>query len=194
MITKSDLGDTGQTAALTAQLTEINPRAEVQALDLNAVPIDRVCALLFETRAYAPDYIPPDELTRTFLRAKMAPATSPLGGKARMATGHLHDVVSCVFQSEEPIELDCLNAFLDTAQERYGTRLWRCKGIVQAVSLRQRLIVQGVQGVVQISGGTVWRNYEPRRTTLVFIGQEIEPAWILERLQSCVGRNVTAAA
>jgi len=194
LITKADQSDAAAQTSLETQLTELNPRAEVRAVDIHAVPIDVLFALLFETRAHAPDYIPPDELARTYQRAQAASAVAPFGGKARMAAGHLRDVVSCVFQSDEPIDLDCLNAFLDIAQGRYGARLWRCKGLVYARNLRQRLILQGVQGVVQISGGTVWRNYEPRRTTLVFIGQEIEPHWIQEQLRVCLGDTSAAEA
>lgn len=194
LITKADLADATQPAALAEQLTEINPCAEAQFVDLHTVSMDSVFALLFDTSAHTPDYIPPDELRRTYRRVEGAASATPLGKRLRVATGHLHDVVSCVFQSDEPIDLECLNAFLDAAQMRYGARLWRCKGVVQALNLRQRLILQGVQGIVEINGGTVWRNYEPRRTTLVLIGQNIEPDWIVTGLQACTDGKAPSQA
>ena len=68
----------------------------------------------------------------------------------------------------------------------YGSRLWRCKGVIHAAGRRVRLILQGVQGQVLINGGTMWRPFEPRRTVLVFIGQGLEGAFIEEQLTSAL--------
>jgi Cobalamin synthesis protein cobW C-terminal domain len=42
-----------------------------------------------------------------------------------------------------------------------------------------------MQGLVQITGGTMWRPFEPRRTVLVFIGQGIERPTVQAVLRSC---------
>ena len=170
LITKGDLL-TDDAAELTATLHAINPRAPVKLVDLHGIPMDDLFELIFETRAYAPDYIPADELT---LLAGAPPAPA-----------HVHDVVSCVYRSEAALDLDRLNLLFDSLQQRFGTKMWRCKGVVYAQGHRQRLIVQGVQGAVQISAGLVWRPYEPRRNTLVFIGQDFAPDEILQSLRDC---------
>jgi G3E family GTPase len=69
--------------------------------------------------------------------------------------------------------------------QRFGTRLWRCKGIVHATRQRQRLVVQGVQTLLQINGGSVWRAHEARRTVLIFIGQGLDRRWIVDALRMC---------
>lgn len=90
------------------------------------------------------------------------------------------------------MDLARLNAFFDAAQQRFGPRLWRCKGIVYAEHQRQRLMVQGVQSLLQINGGSVWRAFEPRRTVLVFIGQGLDVAWIRDMLKACEPASTVA--
>lgn len=107
---------------------------------------------------------------------------------------HTDDVVSCVFESSVALDLERLNLFFDRAQQRYGARLWRYKGIVWAEQQRPRLVVQGVQSLLQITGGTMWRAFETRRTLLVFIGQAIDPAWIEAGLRLCEVRPESIAA
>ena len=170
LITKGDLL-AGDAADLAATLHAINPRAPVRLVDLHQIPMAELFDLLFETRAYAPDYIPADELT---LLAGAPPA--PM---------HVHDVMSCVYRGEAALDLEGLNQLFDALLARFGAKMWRCKGVVYARGHRQRLIVQGVQGAVQISAGLVWRPYEPRRSILVFIGQDVAPAWILQCLRDC---------
>lgn len=76
----------------------------------------------------------------------------------------------------------------------YGPRLWRYKGIVWAEHQRPRLVVQGVQSLLQITGGTIWRTFEERRTLLVFIGQAIDPVWIEEGLRFCEATSESSGA
>ena len=69
--------------------------------------------------------------------------------------------------------------------QRFGPRLWRITGVVHADRQRQRLIVQGVQRLLQINGGALWRVREPRRSVLVFIGQGLDRGRIIDALRSC---------
>lgn len=186
LLTKCDLADKAQCDAVGDALAVLNPRAPLVACDLHQVTIDGLLAHLFDTRGFALDYVPPEEIRRA--RQGLQLLSPAVGSGLLRPPGferHTEDVTSCVFASDQPINLELLNAFLDAAIARYGERLWRCKGIVYAEHQRPRLVVQGVQGLVQISGGTVWRAFEQRRTTLVFIGQRLERDWILDGLREC---------
>lgn len=186
LLTKCDLADKAQRDAVGDALAVLNPRAPLVACDLHQETIDGLLAHLFDTRGFALDYVPPEEIQRARQGLQLL---SPAVGSARLRPPgferHTEDVTSCVFASDQPIDLELLNEFLDAAIARYGERLWRCKGIVYAAHQRPRLVVQGVQGLIQISGGTVWRAFEQRRTTLVFIGQRLERDWILDGLRKC---------
>lgn len=52
-----------------------------------------------------------------------------------------------------------------------------------------RLIVQGVQRLIQIGGGMMWRPFEARQTVLVFIGQGLDAGWITALLRDCAQRE-----
>ncbi len=186
LLGKCDLVDTVQRVSVEDALVELNPRAPLVACDLHHESIDTLLAHLFDTRGFALDYVPPEEIQRARQGLQLL-STAADGGRLRPPgfARHTEDVTSCVFASDQPIDLERLNAFLDAAIARYGERLWRCKGIVYAEHQRPRLVLQGVQGLVQISGGTVWRPFERRHTTLVFIGQRLERSWILDGLHQC---------
>lgn len=185
LLNKRDLAQPAAQDRLSERLAEMNPRAQLLPVDLRGDDLGQVLPLLFDAHAYTFDYVAPDEVARmrarfSLLRPGRTPRLRPM-----TAAEHTEDITSCVFESGEPLDLERLNRFFDAAQERYGPRLWRCKGIVHAEHQRQRLVVQGVQSLLQINGGPVWRAFEPRRTVLVFIGQELDPDWICASLRDC---------
>ena len=187
LLTKCDLGDTAKLAALSQRIGEMNPRAEIVPVDVHTAPVGELIELLLETRSYQFDYIGREELQRyTRVRQPLiSPGSSPSLQCARMARRHTEDVVSCVFESEIALNLPSLNIFFDVIQQRYGKSLWRYKGIVYAFNERPRLIIQGVQTLLQINGGTIWRPFEKRRSVLVFIGQALDSVWITAQLRAC---------
>lgn len=158
-------------------------------MDLDNAPIAELLGLLFDAKQRSFDYVPTRELKQ--LHARRALFGHPYG---QASPSHADDVVSYVFESDVALDLDRLNLFFDTAQLRYGTRLWRYKGIVRAERQRARIVIQGVQGLLQVTGGTVWRAFETQRTLLVFIGQGIEPIWLEAGLRDCEVRAVSATA
>lgn len=192
VVSKTDLLQPDGLAEVLELLATINPRAPVLEVDLNTVRVDKLVDHVFDTRGFSNDYVPVEELQRALTR--LQPLTEG-GGKWRSVVGgqHTADVRACVFVSEDPIDLDRLNATIDALVAHYGPRLWRCKGIVQALNHRSRLVVQGVQGLVQINGGMMWRPFEARRTVLVFIGKGLEAAQIQTALRLCEVTTQTVA-
>ena len=187
LLTKCDLAAPRQSDAVSERLTAMNPRAELLSVDLHQAPIADLLQLLFDSRGYTFDYVPAQELKQVQARSALLARRG-----AKVLAKHSEDVVSCVFESCEPLDLERLNRFFDAAQLRYDTRLWRYKGIVWAQHQRPRLVVQGVQSLLQITGGTLWRAYEPKRTVLVFIGLALEPEWIETELRRCVAVDALA--
>lgn len=190
ILSKADRVSAEACTALAADLAALNGRAPVIACDLNRTGMATVLSHVFETRGFASDYVPPEELRRALTGIRLGGA----GDRRYRAIGaapHTQDVRSCVFTSTIPLDLEALNAALDALVARYGERLWRCKGIVQASHQRSRLVLQGVQGLLQISGGTLWRPFEPRQTVLVFIGQGIDPAIVDTALKACEQESAT---
>jgi G3E family GTPase len=180
IISKSDLVTDAERQALQDELSSANPRAPVVAGDLQQSDIRELMAHVFDVRGFSYDHIPSEEINRMLRRSDRDLRLRPsLIGK------HTRGLMSCVFSCDAPLNLDRLNGALDALATLHGQRLWRCKGIVNSVQHRGRLVIQGVQGTIQISGGTIWRPFEPRRTVLIFIGLELESAKIQKCLDDC---------
>lgn len=193
VISKIDLANGNDDETLMAQLAALNPRAPAVACDLHRISIEKLVEHVFDIRGFSNDYVPVDEVRRALQGAGLLARS---GGRFRSVRSgrHTQDVTAAVFTAEVPLDLERLNATLDGLVARYGARLWRCKGIVNTRGQRCRLIVQGVQGLVQINGGTIWRPFEPRRTVLVFIGQRLNASEIDEALRTCVMEHDSSAA
>lgn len=188
VVSKTDLLEEGPEQEIDSWLSTWNPRAPVIACNLHEAEMQALSDHLFQIRGFAVDYVPPEEVGRA-LRGQV---WGEMDGRwRRVGASHTNDVSSCVFSAQEPLSLESLNETLDMLIQHYGDRLWRCKGIMQIQDHPARLILQGVQGLIQIGGGMLWRPFEPRRTVLVFIGQALDAEHIQDALQACV---VTATA
>jgi len=192
LMTKKDITESADIAKIKEEILSFNIRSEVTEVDLNSMAIDRLINLLFDSGSYFLDYIPKNELAKLSDSSSRNQATcGPKCGHSHheIADGevpeHTHDVSSCVYISEYPLDLDKLNFFFDELQVRYGPNLWRYKGIVYAFNERPRLVVQGVQKLLQINGGIHWRPYEKRQSTLIFIGHDLDSKEILKGLSKC---------
>jgi G3E family GTPase len=183
IISKSDLLAQAEREAVDELLASLNPRAPAIACDLRQARAETLLGHIFETCGFASDYVPPEELRRALQGLALL---SP-GGRIRPPgiARHTGDVVSCVFATDDPVDFERLNQALDDLVDRYGALLWRCKGIVRVEGQPRRLVLQGVQGLIQISGGTMWRPREARRTVLVFIGLQLDSDDIAATLRTC---------
>lgn len=188
LMTKSDLVGEEQIQALSNVVSSINPAADQIICNVATIDIEKLLNHLFEIRGLALDYVPPDEIRRArgiFKLASSEEHAKPTEIGSKVLSRHTTDVISGVFCADESMNLTLLNQFIDMAIARFGSNLWRCKGIVYSQEHRSRLIVQGVQGLIQISGGTLWRAFEKKQTTLVFIGTSLDMSWILKCLDLC---------
>lgn len=193
LVSKADLVAQDDLDTLANDLAVLNPRAPVATCDLHRVPIETLLGHVFDARGFSNDYVPPEELRRALQGVgllKRADGRMRAVGLGR----HTRDVTASVFTTDAPLDLDRLNEALDGLVARYGAHLWRCKGIVHARQQRCRLIVQGVQGLIQINGGTMWRPFEPRRTVLVFIGKGLDEKRIEQSLRDCAQEHDSPAA
>lgn len=187
VVSKADLVSLDERSDLEDALAVLNPRAPAISCNLHDATVEAVPAHIFDTHGFSNDYVPPDEMRRALDGLNLS-----AGGDSRIRrignARHTQDVVSCVYVSEAPLDLDCLNAAIDALVARYGPRLWRCKGVVHAHGHRSRLVLQGVQGLVMINGGLMWRPFELRKSVLVFIGQSLERDVISQALSDCVSK------
>lgn len=172
-ITKTDLAGEGGIAALEAALTQINPLLETRPVDLRHVEADALAPYFFDMNGYLFDYVKPG-----------AGAHSHEHDHDHGA--HLSDVVSVAWQAEGELDAARIEMVLGALRARYPDALWRIKGILAVAGARRKLIVQGVQGLVEVNPSTLWRPHERKRSTLVLIGRKLDRDAIGKALEACV--------
>jgi len=178
LVTKIDLlreRDAQAEDGVLRAVSDANTAAAVTAIDVNRAPWDEVFEKMLELRGYQFDRV-------VFTPA--APAQGAAGGTDTAA--HTPGVGSISFQAETPLDGVQLNKALAAINERYGESLWRLKGVLAIEGMRNRIIVQGVQGLIQANPSTVWRLFEPKRSRLVLIGRDLDRDWVLAQLQAAV--------
>lgn len=169
LVTKSDLVPDHQ--ALLNYLAQSNGAAEIAALDVPNAPWGEVFEKLLELRGYQ------------FDRVTFAPTyAAPIAG---VAARHTSGVRAVSFRSNVPLDGARINAALARIKAQYGEHLWRIKGVLAIDGMRNRLVLQGVQGLMQATPASVWRPFEPKSSQLVFIGREIDATSIESRLRAC---------
>jgi G3E family GTPase len=169
LVTKADLLAAQGPEALEEVIAFVhaaNAVADVAPIDLPRADWGEVFDRLLDLRGYQFD--------------RVAPACP-----AQPVT-HLREVGTVIFEAGQALDGVRLNQALAAINARYGESLWRVKGVLAIEGLRSRVVVQGVQGLLQANPATLWRPFEPRRSRLVLIGRALDRDWILARLREAL--------
>ncbi|WP_295683234.1 GTP-binding protein [uncultured Nevskia sp.] len=158
-------------AALLATISNANSVAAIDSIAVPDAPWGEVFDKLLEMRGYQSD--------RVVFTPQ--PVFRPMG-----SARHTPGVGSISFQAEQPLDGLKFKTALAAIDERYGESLWRIKGVLAIAGMRSRIVVQGVQGLIQATPSTIWRMFEPQRSRLVLIGRDLDRDWLLAQLGGCV--------
>lgn len=93
-----------------------------------------------------------------FATARVTPVTK---------TAHVYESVSLVLEGE--VDEDRFADFVETDLARFAGRLFRTKGILAVAGLSQRMIVQGVADLVEVTFGEPWAG-AARTSRFVVVG------------------------
>jgi len=167
LVTKCDLVAARGPAALdeiVAFVHAANAVADVAPIDLVRAEWSEMFDRLLELRGYQFDRVAP----------------------AQPHPVHQREVGTVVFEAATPLDGVRLNQALAAINARYAEALWRLKGVLAIEGMRARVVVQGVQGLLQANPSTLWRPYEPKASRLVLIGRALDREWILARLREAL--------
>ena len=91
-------------------------------------------------------------------------------------TEHQHDlsVTSVGIDLVGELDLERVNTWLSTLLQEKGADIFRSKGILAVAGAPKQWVFQGVHMLVDTSNGRAWRDDEPRRNRLVFIGRNLD--------------------
>lgn len=174
LMTKSDLLSEEAVANKLSVLKAAWPAAEVSAIRLPDAPWGEVFERLLDIRGYQFDRV-------VFTREPRA-------------AQHTGSVNSVSFAADDWLDGERFNAALAAVHARYGEDLWRIKGVLAIEGMRNRIVVQGVQGLIQANASTVWRPFEPRRSQLVLIGRALDANWVLQQFAGALPQAAEMAS
>ena len=125
----------------------------------------------------------PDEFHMRFRRAG-----APVGAAVdrEFAPDHEHDdsVTSVGLTAPGELDEDRLKAWLGTLLQEKGVDIFRSKGVLSIAGEPRRYIFQGVHMLMDGTYGAPWGGDE-RRSTLVFIGRDLDRAALEEGFAGC---------
>jgi len=194
LISKADLVDAGQLAALDARLKRMNPRAPISQVDFGRAPI----AALLDIRGFnLNDKL---DLDPAFLTAGEAHEHAHEHEHVHTeACDHSHDhhhgaasghhsdeIAAFVFKSNRPFDTARLDEFLGSLVQVFGPRMLRYKGVLLMEGADRKVVFQGVHQIMGTDLGAKWGETEERGSKMVFIGKNLPKDVFIRGLEQCL--------
>jgi G3E family GTPase len=103
-------------------------------------------------------------------------------------TDHQHDatVTSVGIQIDGEVDVDTLNVWLGGLLAAKGVDIFRSKGILALAGQERQYVFQGVHMLFDGDEGRPWRDGEPRRNRLVFIGRNLDRSELESSFRQCL--------
>jgi G3E family GTPase len=103
-------------------------------------------------------------------------------------TDHQHDVTvtSVGIDLDGEVDRDRLSSWLGGLLRERGVDIFRSKGILAVAGSSQQYVFQGVHMLLLADAGREWRDNEPRRNRLVFIGRNLDRQELEKGFADCL--------
>ncbi|KAL3136345.1 hypothetical protein ABBQ38_005607 [Trebouxia sp. C0009 RCD-2024] len=101
---------------------------------------------------------------------------------------HVHDdrVSSVSVMLDGDMDIDNVNSFLGYLISSNPENMYRCKGIIAVDGADDRVVFQGVHGLVSCMPDRQWRSDEKRYCKMVFIGRDLDKDMIRSGFEECL--------
>lgn len=165
-ISKKDLVTDEEYESLRARLVAINPRAQIEAVHMGNVDVDKVLDIYGFNMNDVLD-IDPDFLTGVHKHS------------------HNEDVAAFVFESDRPFDAGRFEQYLQSLVSVYGMDMLRYKGILYVKGLEQRVAFQGVHMIFSADPLGTWAGREPHNK-IVIIGRKLPQEAIRKGFETCL--------
>ncbi len=202
VLTKSDLADTTQIAALMTRIRNLNPAAEIY----DNVADDIGYAALFDCGLYNPAGKTPD--VQNWLKADSyddhhyhvceihgAGCSGHHHGEHGHHHHHHHDetIRSFSLKHDAPVPFAAIEMFLDLLRSTHGDKLLRMKGIIAVAEDAERpLVIHGVQQIlhppVRLKSWPLELQDSKYQTRLVLITKDLDETYIRDLFDAFLGK------
>ncbi|QJQ06110.1 GTP-binding protein [Undibacterium piscinae] len=198
LLSKTDLVDATQIAALRQRLSRMNPRATISTMDFGKIAIAEVLDLKgFNLNAKLeldPDFLLAEETHAhnhehhgcddqcTHEHHSHGDAHEQNHHHAR----HSDDIAAFVFKSTQAFHTAKLDEFLGGLVQVFGPRMLRYKGVLLMEGADRKVIFQGVHQIMGTDVGAKWAEGELRESKMVFIGKNLPKDVFIQGLNLCL--------
>jgi G3E family GTPase len=184
VVTKTDLAEPTQVAALEAALARLNPTAPV---------IDAVRDPLRPDELIANDVYDPERKSAEVRRWLGAAVPRDDERYRPAASRHDRGIRAFCLTFEEPLDWTVFGIWLTMLLHAHGTRVLRVKGLLNVRDLAAPVVIHGVQHVIHPPIHLERWPDDDRRSRIVFIVRDLEPGAI-ERSLAAFNRQADRAA
>lgn len=166
VLNKMDLVTPEEADAVERRIRTINPYAEIRRAEKSNVPIESVLGRdafnLARILEREPDFLSGDD-------------------------DHEHDseITSVSFEVERPIDAERFNAWIQQVLAHKGQDLLRTKGVLHYQGDDRRFAFQAVHMIADGDYIGPWKEGDPRRSKIVFIGRDLNRPQLRRGFEAC---------
>ncbi|MFS0672114.1 CobW family GTP-binding protein [Ornithinibacillus sp. 179-J 7C1 HS] len=170
IMNKLDLVSPEELKDLELRIKQMNATAEIISVTNSEVPMNKLIGInSFQLSEKVK--IQPDLLTETHYH-------------------HHHDHMnSFVLKSDKPLILDRVNNWFSYLVQIKGESLYRYKGILHVKDVDRRVVFQGVHMLFASTEDRRWKENEPRKSELVFIGMNLNEEELKKGFRYCMDQD-----
>lgn len=199
LLSKTDLVEAAELAALRVRIKHINPRASITASNFGQMPIHDV----LDIRGFnLNDKI---EIDPEFIVDQASQEAQENQSQEQKQHEHAHDhqcddtcahdhhhahhtddIAAFAFKSDRPFNTEKLDEFLGSIVQVFGPRMLRYKGVLWMDGADRKVVFQGVHQVMGSDIAGKWGENETRSSKLVFIGQNLPKETFILGLEQCL--------
>ncbi|HWX48030.1 MAG TPA: GTP-binding protein [Roseomonas sp.] len=166
VLNKMDLVSEEEAAEVERRIKAINPYAEIRRATKSDVPVESVIGRdafkLERILEREPDFLTSDEHE------------------------HNEDVISMSFEVDQPIDPEKFNQWIGMLLQSKGQDLLRTKGILAYKGEDRRFAFQAVHMIADGDFIGPWKEGEPRKSKIVFIGRNLNRPQLRRGFEGCV--------
>ncbi len=165
-------------AEIEARVRKINPFAEIAATDHARIDVEKV----LDRGSF--------ELARVEAKIDRIPAAGKVGDHSHHSHDHISadGISSFSLSSDEPVNPELLQEWLQDLLSRHGNDILRTKGVLWADGAPRKLILQAVNMMLEGQFGDLWGDETPK-SRLVFIGRRLDRTALRIGFENCRMRH-----
>lgn len=186
LLSKTDVANGEQVAALMTRIKRMNPRAPVLKADFGKLPIADVLDLrgfnLNDKLEIDPDFLKAEEEHHHH----ECDAHCNHGHEHHRHGHHHDDIQAFIFKSDRPFDTLKLDEFLGSIVQVYGPQMLRYKGVLWMKDGPRKVVFQGVHQMMGTDLGAKWGENEKPQSKMVFIGKDLPKDIFLHGLERCL--------